>query len=74
MAFECTVALQNGKLTQLGVEKFSYRLKKDGKDILTVKLESSGGTKTEYKLSADPFIRFFADFSGRVWGIDRAAC
>lgn len=65
MAFECSVGLQNGKLTQLGVERFTYRLKQNGNDVLTVKLESTGGPKGEYKLSAHPFV--LVRVTGRSW-------
>lgn len=65
MAFECTVGLQNGKLIQLSVERFAYRLKQDGKDVLTVKLESKGGPKTEFTLTAEPFN--LVRVTGRSW-------
>lgn len=55
MAFECSVGLQNGKLSQLGVDRFAYRLKQDGNDILKVELESTGSPKARFKLIAEPF-------------------
>lgn len=65
MAFECCVGLQNGKLTQLGVERFAYRLKQNGKDVLTVNLEGTGGARAEFKLTATPFN--LVRVTGRSW-------
>jgi hypothetical protein len=65
MSFECTVGLQNGKLTQLGVDRFAYRLKQDGQKVLTVKLEGTGGTKAKFRLTADPYELVRA--LGRKW-------
>jgi predicted ATPase len=65
MAFECSVGLQNGKLSQLGVDRVAYRLKQAGKDVLSVKLDGTGGPKTEFKLSAEPYE--LVRVTGRPW-------
>lgn len=65
MAFECSLGLQNGRLTQLGVNQFTYRLRQDGNDVLTVNLEGSTGTKAEFKLSANPYN--LVRVTGRPW-------
>jgi predicted ATPase len=65
MAFECCVGLQNGKQIQLGVDRFAYRLMKQDTEALRVNLKASGGTKTEYKLTADPYVLVKA--TGRQW-------
>ena len=55
MDFKCSLGLQNGRLSQLGVNRFSYSLRGGGEEVLTVKLEGSTDGKTEYKLSATPY-------------------
>jgi predicted ATPase len=65
MAFECSLGLQNGRLSQLGVNHFSYHLRRGGNDVLTVKLEGSEGGKTQYKLSSTPYD--LVRVTGRPW-------
>ena len=65
MAFECSVGLQNGKLTQLGVDRFAYRLKQAGNEVLTVKLEGTGAPKAAFDLIAEPYE--LVRGTGRAW-------
>lgn len=65
MGFECRLGLQNGKLAQLGVEHFAYRLKQGDREVLNVKIEGTSGSKVEYKLSADPYK--LVRVTGRQW-------
>ena len=65
MAFECSLGLQNGRLSQLGVNHFSYRLRQNSKDVLTVKLEGSASGKAEFKLTASPYE--LVRVTGRPW-------
>lgn len=62
MAFECSLGLQNGRLSQLGVNHFSYRLRQNSKDVVTVKLEGSAAGSM---LSATPYALVRA--MGRKW-------
>lgn len=55
MVFECSLGLQNGRLSQLGVNHFNYRLRRDGTDVLTVKLDASSGGKNESTLTATSY-------------------
>jgi predicted ATPase len=65
LAFECSVGLQNGKLSRLGVDRFAYRLKRGVNERLTVELKSTGGSREEFKLTADPFK--LVRTTGRKW-------
>lgn len=65
VGFECQLGLQNGKLTQLGVDRFAYRLRKGGTEVLNVKIEGTEGSKAEYKLSAEPYT--LVRVTGRQW-------
>ncbi len=65
MHFECSLGLQNGRVSQLGVNHFSYRLRSGSSDVLTVKLEGSDGGKAQFKLSATPY--GLVRVTGRPW-------
>jgi len=65
MAFECVLGLQTGRVSQLGVDSFAYRLKQAGREVLNVKIEGTGGPKAEYKLTADPYT--LVRVTGRQW-------